>query len=240
MTTATKQATIPANAVQERVSHVEGTRIFTVLSRTPGKEYVVTVNETARCTCPRKRAACWHKQEVGKFMLEHDYTSSEFAQDALDQEDRLRCGPCRNGHTYACNGDAWCETVQAKEDAQLQEAIGAWWEKTYGTMTAQEVADLEEEREEAAFWQDFNAARESIISAVNVWIDGYLPKEEPMQEQTKCKAECGRVAGPTGLCNPCLLVQEALRKTATRKAQTCTRMAAHVTDEKVFSIFKTA
>ena len=184
--------TIPTNAVTERASSIAGTRIFSVVSRTTnGKEYTVTVNETVRCTCLRARMACWHKQEVGAYMLAHDYTSSGPAQD---------------------------------EDAKLQDAVGAWWTKTYGTMTAQEVLDAEEEREEVAFWQDFTAAREMIISAVMTWIDGYLPKEQPMQQP--CKAECGRAAGPTGLCQPCLMVQEALRKTETRKAQAA-RIAAY-------------
>lgn len=64
----------------------------------------------------------------------------------------------------------------------------------------------------------------------------YSQKEPPMQQQPMCKAECGRAAGVTGLCQPCLMVQEALRKSE-RKAQACTRMAAHVNDTKEFSIF---
>ena len=48
------------------------------------------------------------------------------------------------------------------------------------------------------------------------WTKHHAPqKEQPMQPQ--CKAECGRAAGPTGLCQPCLMVQEALRKSAARK-----------------------
>ena len=48
------------------------------------------------------------------------------------------------------------------------------------------------------------------------WTKHHAPqKEQPMQQP--CKSECGRAAGPTGLCQPCLMVQEALRKSAARK-----------------------
>lgn len=181
---------IPQDAVQERVSHIAGTRIFTVLSRTTnGKEYTVTVNETVRCTCPCARKACWHKQQVGAYML-------------AQEEAR----------------------IQAEEDAKLQAAVGAWWQAQYGNLTAQEVLDAEAEREEAAFWQDFNASRETIISAVNVRIDSYLSKT-PL-----CKACERRPAGPRGLCYRC---EEQQRQAETRKAQACTR-SSRWNDERVF------
>ena len=121
-------------------------------------------------------------------------------------------------------------TQEAEADARLEAIVGEWWHSIYGDMTAQEVMDAEEEREEAAFWQDFNAARETIISAVNVWLSAYQPKEQPV-ECKKCGRRCN---GQTGLCYRC---EQEQRKAEAAKRET---RGTRWTDTKEFSIWKSA
>ncbi len=65
------------------------------------------------------------------------------------------------------------------EERRLQAIVGEWWQSIYGDKSA---AEVEYEREEAAFWAEYDAAQEAIIAAVMVWIDGYLPAPEITQE----------------------------------------------------------
>lgn len=221
-------------AVVQALGTRAGVQTWSVQGSTRGMWYIVH-SGAAGCTCDcragQQNKPCYHRAAV---------LLNKLATDAAD--------------LFLAALDASIASRVAEQDAKLQEIVGAWYAKHYSQ------------------------------------------KEPPMPPT--CKACEKRAAGVTGLCQPCLMVQEALRKSEeelpslpdgweineegagyvarfngcailtrsyrniqrfkswhaarhaidnqmheeakeeTRKAQACTRMAAHVNDDKAFSIFK--
>lgn len=164
------QATIPTDCVQERVSRIAGTRLFSVKSAHRPVTYTVTVNGTTRCTCPARKS-CWHMQAVSEYIADLAAKEREQAREEQQTEERFWAD-------FAANLERICDGAQARLAEMFQQPAELPC-----------LMDLEREVEES---------RQHMAAMGYEWNgSGWAPTRQPQAPKLTC-SQCGKVVPDRG------------------------------------------